>query len=277
MEECVSARGRTGRTMGVLSCRSPRSYCQTCGSLLAACRISRCLLRQVQSYEEAFAKIQASTGIQDIDQVRLKRAALNQRRALYLLPNTCRSSAHVPSSPSPLLSRHPAARAPACVCARVCEEDEESEEGEGNEEVRARRWRWWGELRVPRASMERPWNAHGTPTERPQLVKLFIENEDENFKMFNYLNELNMEIEKGEEVHRALFNLFLVLFITCFPFDTPLRPISSHQPPRPLRGVVLEAPVTWLAPPLRRPSPSSKWNQKSSEGRTRVLHHSGSG
>jgi len=32
-----------------------------------------------------------------------------------------------------------------------------------------------------------------------QLVKLFIENEDQNFKMFNYLNELNTEIEKGEE------------------------------------------------------------------------------
>ena len=32
-----------------------------------------------------------------------------------------------------------------------------------------------------------------------QLVKLFIENEDQNFKMFNYLNELNVEIEKGEE------------------------------------------------------------------------------
>ncbi|KAL1524689.1 hypothetical protein AB1Y20_019575 [Prymnesium parvum] len=32
-----------------------------------------------------------------------------------------------------------------------------------------------------------------------QLVKQFIENEDRNFKMFNYLNELNGEIEKGEE------------------------------------------------------------------------------
>lgn len=32
-----------------------------------------------------------------------------------------------------------------------------------------------------------------------QLVKQFIENEDQNFKMFNYLNELNGEIEKGEE------------------------------------------------------------------------------
>jgi hypothetical protein len=31
------------------------------------------------------------------------------------------------------------------------------------------------------------------------LVKQFIENEDQNFKMFNYLNELNMEIERGEE------------------------------------------------------------------------------
>merc|ERR1719171_2199246 len=31
------------------------------------------------------------------------------------------------------------------------------------------------------------------------LVRQFIENEDQNFKMFNYLNELNMEIEKGEE------------------------------------------------------------------------------
>ena len=34
-----------------------------------------------------------------------------------------------------------------------------------------------------------------------QLVQLFIENEDQNFKMFNYLNELNVEIEKGEEVN----------------------------------------------------------------------------
>ena len=33
-----------------------------------------------------------------------------------------------------------------------------------------------------------------------QLVRLFIENEDQNFKMFNYLNELNMEIERGDEV-----------------------------------------------------------------------------
>jgi hypothetical protein len=32
-----------------------------------------------------------------------------------------------------------------------------------------------------------------------QLVDNFIENEDANFKMFNYLNELNTEIEKGEE------------------------------------------------------------------------------
>ena len=32
-------------------------------------------------------------------------------------------------------------------------------------------------------------------------MKLFIENEDQNFKMFNYLNELNVEIEKGEEVN----------------------------------------------------------------------------
>merc|ERR1719171_2676615 len=32
-----------------------------------------------------------------------------------------------------------------------------------------------------------------------ELVKQFIENEDQNFKMFNYLNELNSEIEKGEE------------------------------------------------------------------------------
>merc|ERR1719478_1438760 len=31
------------------------------------------------------------------------------------------------------------------------------------------------------------------------LVRQFIENEDQNFKMFNYLNELNQEIEKGEE------------------------------------------------------------------------------
>ena len=31
------------------------------------------------------------------------------------------------------------------------------------------------------------------------LVRKFIENEDQNFKMFNYLNELNQEIEKGEE------------------------------------------------------------------------------
>jgi len=31
------------------------------------------------------------------------------------------------------------------------------------------------------------------------LVRNFIENEDQNFKMFNYLNELNQEIEKGEE------------------------------------------------------------------------------
>lgn len=31
------------------------------------------------------------------------------------------------------------------------------------------------------------------------LVKQFIENEDHNFKMFNYLNELTMEIEKSEE------------------------------------------------------------------------------
>ena len=31
------------------------------------------------------------------------------------------------------------------------------------------------------------------------LVRQFIENEDQNFKMFNYLNELNGEIEKGEE------------------------------------------------------------------------------
>ena len=30
-------------------------------------------------------------------------------------------------------------------------------------------------------------------------VRQFIENEDQNFKMFNYLNELNQEIEKGEE------------------------------------------------------------------------------
>ena len=30
-------------------------------------------------------------------------------------------------------------------------------------------------------------------------MRQFIENEDANFKMFNYLNELNMEIEKGEE------------------------------------------------------------------------------
>ena len=35
-----------------------------------------------------------------------------------------------------------------------------------------------------------------------QLVQLFIENEDQNFKMFNYLNELNVEIEKGEEASR---------------------------------------------------------------------------
>ena len=34
-----------------------------------------------------------------------------------------------------------------------------------------------------------------------ELVRLFIENEDQNFKMFNYLNELNVEIEKGEEVN----------------------------------------------------------------------------
>ena len=32
-----------------------------------------------------------------------------------------------------------------------------------------------------------------------ELVKQFIENEDQNFKMFNYLNELTSEIEKGEE------------------------------------------------------------------------------
>merc|ERR1719261_1939220 len=32
-----------------------------------------------------------------------------------------------------------------------------------------------------------------------ELVRQFIENEDQNFKMFNYLNELNVEIEKGEE------------------------------------------------------------------------------
>lgn len=32
-----------------------------------------------------------------------------------------------------------------------------------------------------------------------ELVRQFIENEDANFKMFNYLNELNMEIDKGEE------------------------------------------------------------------------------
>lgn len=31
------------------------------------------------------------------------------------------------------------------------------------------------------------------------LVRQFIENEDVNFKTFNYLNELNQEIEKGEE------------------------------------------------------------------------------
>merc|ERR1719240_1478614 len=31
------------------------------------------------------------------------------------------------------------------------------------------------------------------------LVKQFIENEDQNFKMFNYLNELTIEIDKGEE------------------------------------------------------------------------------
>jgi len=31
------------------------------------------------------------------------------------------------------------------------------------------------------------------------LVRQFIENEDQNFKMFNYLNELNIEIERGEE------------------------------------------------------------------------------
>merc|ERR1719446_1427297 len=31
------------------------------------------------------------------------------------------------------------------------------------------------------------------------LVKQFIENEDQNFKMFNYLNELTMEVEKSEE------------------------------------------------------------------------------
>ena len=30
-------------------------------------------------------------------------------------------------------------------------------------------------------------------------MRQFIENEDQNFKMFNYLNELNQEIEKGEE------------------------------------------------------------------------------
>ena len=35
-----------------------------------------------------------------------------------------------------------------------------------------------------------------------ELVKQFIENEDQNFKMFNYLNELNVEIEKGEEASR---------------------------------------------------------------------------
>jgi len=33
-----------------------------------------------------------------------------------------------------------------------------------------------------------------------ELVSQFIENEDKNFKMFNYLNELNMEIERGEEM-----------------------------------------------------------------------------
>ena len=32
-----------------------------------------------------------------------------------------------------------------------------------------------------------------------RAVRQFTENEDQNFKMFNYLNELNMEIEKGEE------------------------------------------------------------------------------
>eukprot|EP00962_Isochrysis_galbana_P059937 scaffold33794_cov112-Isochrysis_galbana.AAC.3 len=32
-----------------------------------------------------------------------------------------------------------------------------------------------------------------------QLVDSFIENEDANFKMFNYLNELNSDIEKSEE------------------------------------------------------------------------------
>ena len=32
-----------------------------------------------------------------------------------------------------------------------------------------------------------------------ELVRQFIENEDANFKMFNYLNELTSEIEKGEE------------------------------------------------------------------------------
>jgi chromosome segregation ATPase len=31
------------------------------------------------------------------------------------------------------------------------------------------------------------------------LVQQFIENEDQNFKMFNYLNELNQEIERSEE------------------------------------------------------------------------------
>ena len=37
-----------------------------------------------------------------------------------------------------------------------------------------------------------------------ELVRQFIENEDANFKMFNYLNELHMEIEKGEESLGAL-------------------------------------------------------------------------
>ena len=98
-------------------------------------------MEKVQSYEEAFAKIQAATGISDIDE-------------LVTAP------APRPRAPLAPVSRSSLAPRPA---------------------------------RRPRAP-PRP-----TPLDRGAQVTTFINAEDQNFALFNYVNELNGECEKLEE------------------------------------------------------------------------------
>ena len=98
-------------------------------------------MEKVQSYEEAFAKIQAATGISDIDE-------------LVAAP------APRPRAPLAPVSRSSLAPRPA---------------------------------RRPRAP-PRP-----TPLDRGAQVTTFINAEDQNFALFNYVNELNGECEKLEE------------------------------------------------------------------------------